>query len=122
MFKRVLLIAAVCCSMTAFAAPPANCNKIATFTPVVVLGGTAPKCVSTCPTVRPPQCADVDGIFPIVLPKKQSEIGDYTAVVCGDISTFPVVTKPDGSQYPKCVQKCQGDRPPKCVDYNSELQ
>jgi len=60
------------------------------------------------------------GGIPTVTPKKSSNIGDYTNVVCTNIATFPKVTK-GANVYPKCVQKCQQVRPPKCVDYNSEL-
>lgn len=120
--KRILAILALCISTTAFA-QTVNCNQLATFPDVAVLGGITKKCVATCPTVQAPLCADVDGIFPQVYPRNQKAVGDYTNVVCSDISTFPVVTRSaDGQDFPKCVQKCQNVRPPKCVDYNSELR
>lgn len=123
MIKRILAVAALMMSATVFAQEPVvNCNVIGTFPTAVVLYGTTPKCVAGCPTVRPPQCADVDSVFPIVLPKNQKAVGDYTNVTCSDITTFPLVTKLGGNEYRKCVQKCQAVRPPHCVDYNSELR
>lgn len=100
-----------------------DCNQLATFPDTAGLqgGGTAKKCVAACPTVRAPLCADVDGIFPQVYPRNQKAVGDYTKVVCSNIATFPKVTH-NGVNYPKCVQKCQAVRPPKCVDYNTELR
>lgn len=123
MIKRILAVVALLMSTFAFAQETTlNCNAISTFPTAVVLYGTTPKCVAGCPTVQPPLCADVDGIFSPVLPKNQKAIGDYTSVTCSDITTFPLVTKLDGKEYRKCVQKCQAVRPPHCVDYNSELR
>lgn len=98
-----------------------DCNQLETFPDVAVLGGTTKKCVATCSTVRPPVCADTDGIWLLVYPRVQKAVGDYTNVVCSDIDTFPTVTR-NGQDFPKCVQKCQNVRPPKCVDYNTELR
>lgn len=117
--KSIVFALLMVVSLGAFAQAPV-CDQLATFPDVAVLGGTTKKCVAGCPTVRPPLCADTDGIFPMVYPKNQKAVGNYTNVVCGDINTYPVVTH-EGKDFPKCVQKCQNVRPPKCVDYNSEL-
>lgn len=117
--KYILAIIAVCAATSAVA-QTVNCLQLDTFPNVAVLGGTTKKCVATCPTVRPPQCADTDGLWDLVYPKNQKAVGDYTNVQCNNIDTFPVVTH-EGKDFPKCVSKCQNVRPPKCVDYNSEL-
>lgn len=119
--KYILTIMALVVSVSAFA--QVDCNNLATFPDVAVLGGTTKKCVATCPLVQAPRCADTDGIFPQVYPHNQKAIGDYTDVVCSDLTTFPfIVRQSDGQRFRKCVQKCQNIRPPKCVDYNSELR
>lgn len=60
------------------------------------------------------------GGIPSVSPTNTDAIGDYTNVTCSNIATFPKVTH-GNIPFPKCVQKCQAVRPPKCVDYNKEL-
>lgn len=125
MFTKILVgVSLLFISSLSFA--QGDCRNIDTFPTTQVPNPSptlvpVPKCIAGCPTVRPPRCADADNIFPPVNPKSSKAVSDYSAVVCTDISTFPTVTH-DNKVFPKCVQKCQGVRPPKCVDYNRELK
>lgn len=120
MFTKMIVGLSLMVVSSFAAAQTFTCLNIETFPTTVIDGVNVPKCVAGCPTVRAPRCADVDHVFPPVTPKNPKAVGNYDAVVCTNIATFPIVTH-ENKKFPKCVAKCQAVRPPKCVDYNTEL-